>query len=109
MFVPATLDRADVRAMVDRVDTHIDDECERIYPGIRSGAAQIRLRNGTVLAKRIVEPKGETRNPMTDSDLEAKFRSNCEPLIGKQRCDRLLAGVWGFDALTDVAQFYAWG
>jgi 2-methylcitrate dehydratase PrpD len=109
MFVPATLDRPDVRALIERVDAKIDDECERIYPGVRSGSARIVLRDGKVLEKRVLEPKGEVKNPMTDADLEAKFRANCEPLLGGARCERILADVWKFDQLGEVTQFYKWG
>jgi 2-methylcitrate dehydratase PrpD len=109
MFMPETLARPDVRAMVERCDARIDDECERIYPGIRSGYAGIRLRDGTVLEKRVLEPKGEVKNPMTDADLEAKFHANCEPLIGRERCERIVAQVWKFDQLDDVAEFFKWG
>jgi 2-methylcitrate dehydratase PrpD len=109
MFVPATLDRPDVRALIERVDAKIDDECERIYPGVRSGSARIALRDGKVLEKRVLEPKGEVKNPMNDADLEAKFRANCEPLLGGARCERILADVWKFDHLGEVTQFYKWG
>ena len=97
MFVPATLDRPDVRALIERVDTKIDEECERIYPGVRSGSARIILRDGRVLEKRVLDPKARVKNPMTDADLEAKFRANCEPLLGGARCERMLADVWKFD------------
>ena len=109
MFVPATLDRPDVRALIERIDARLDDECERIYPGIRSGAAEIRLRDGTLLAKRVLEPKGEVKNPMTDEDLEAKFRANCEPIVGRARCERLISDVWQFDRLQDVSGLFQWG
>lgn len=109
MFVPATLDRPDVRALIERIDARLDDECERIYPGIRSGAAEIRLRDGTLLAKRVLEPKGEVKNPMTDADLEAKFRANCEPIVGRARCDQIIADVWRFDELGDASGFFKWG
>jgi len=46
---------------------------------------------------------------MTDADLEAKFRANCEPLLGGARCERILADVWKFDQLGEVTQFYKWG
>ena len=69
MFVPETLDRADLRALIERIDAKLDDECERIYPGIRSGAAKITLKSGKVLEARVLEPKGEVKNPMTDADL----------------------------------------
>ncbi|MEO7727538.1 MAG: MmgE/PrpD family protein [Burkholderiales bacterium] len=109
MFVPATLDRPDVRAMVERADARIDDECERIYPGVRSGMARLELRDGKVLEKRVLEPKGEVKNPMTDADLEGKFRANCEPIIGGARGERVLADVWNFNQLTDVTAFFKWG
>lgn len=109
MFVPATLDRPDVRALIERIDARIDDECERIYPGIRSGAVHIRLRDGRAFDKRVLEPKGEVRNPMTDADLAAKFRANCEPIIGAARCERILADVWRFDKLESVTEFFSWG
>ena len=109
MFVPATLDRPDVRALIERIDARIDDECERIYPGVRSGSVRITLRTGKTLENRVLEPKGEVKNPMTDADLEAKFRANCEPLLGAARCTRVLADVWKFDELREVTQFFNWG
>ena len=109
MFVPATLDRPDVRALIERIDARIDDECERIYPGVRSGSVRITLRTGKTLENRVLEPKGEVKNPMTDADLEAKFRANCEPLLGAVRCTRVLADVWKFDELREVTQFFNWG
>ena len=49
-------DRTDVRALTQLIDARLDDECERIYPGVRSGSARIKLRDGTVLEKRVLEP-----------------------------------------------------
>jgi 2-methylcitrate dehydratase PrpD len=109
MFVPETLDRPDVRALIERIDAKVDDECERIYPGIRSGAAKITLRDGRMLEKRVLEPKGEVKNPMTDEDLAEKFRANCEPVIGRERCERVVAAVWNFDTLADANEFFRWG
>ena len=80
-----------------------------MYSVVGLAAALRTLRDGTLLAKRVLEPKGEVKNPMTDADLEAKFRANCETIIGKERCDRLLADVWDFDRLGGVTQFYMWG
>ena len=70
-----------------------DPKCDRIYPGRRSGVARLTLKNGATLEKRVLDPKGEGENQMTDEDLAHKFRSNCEPIIGKLRCDDLLNAV----------------
>jgi 2-methylcitrate dehydratase PrpD len=108
MFLPDNLRRADLAALMRRINTAVDPECERIYPGIRSGAISITLRDGRTLSARIVEPKGESRNPMTDADLEHKFRSNCEPLLGAQRSAELLAAIRGFEDQADASALYRW-
>ncbi len=104
-FLPDSLNRPEVRALIERVDTHVDPECERIYPGTRSGAVHILLRDERRLEARVLEPKGEAANPMSDTDLEAKFRANCEPIIGAPRCEELLQFVSRFEALNDIHDF----
>ena len=109
MFTPETLARPDVRALTERSDARIDDECERVYPGVRSGCVRIRLRDGTLLEKRVLEPRGEVKNPMTDADLEEKFHANCDAIVGRARGGRIVAQVWEFDQLGDVTEFFKWG
>ena len=45
---------------------------------------------------------------MTDEDLAHKFRSNCEPMVGKARCDELLDTVWRLEKASDLRTFFAW-
>jgi 2-methylcitrate dehydratase PrpD len=101
-FRPASLGRPQIKALLPRIATHVDAECERIYPGVRSGAVRVALRDGRVLESRIVHPKGEAQNPMSDADLEAKFRANCEPLVGAAACKALLERIAHFEAATGV-------
>ena len=90
---------------IEASDTQIDDECERIYPGRRSGVVRIDLADGRSVEERVLDPKGEGENPMTDDDLKRKFTVNCEPVIGKAKCEPpARARVWNFDnASADVA------
>lgn len=106
-FLPESLDRPQVRSLIGRIDTHIDDECERLYPGKRSGVARITLRDGREFERRVLEPKGEAANPMSDADLERKFVANCEPILGRQRCESLLDKVWRFEELGEAAEILA--
>lgn len=105
-FLPDSLDRPAVRKLIDACDTRIDEECERIYPGRRSGVVRIELDDGRSLEKRVLDPKGEGENPMTDDDLERKFTSNCEPVIGKAKCESLMKLVWGFDNARDLHELH---
>jgi len=102
MFLPETMERPEVDALVQRVDAYVDDECERMYPAKRSAVVRIQLENGRKLEKRLVDPKGDLDNPMSDNDLARKFTGNCEPVIGKARCSLLLDQVRRFETLDDV-------
>src|SRR5262249_44086625 len=77
------LQHAEVQRLIGVTTAKVDDECERIYPGRRSGMAKVTLQNGQSFERRVLDPKGEAENPMTDDDLMHKFRSNCEPIVGK--------------------------
>ena len=107
-FLPGSLHRPEVQALMQRIDAHVDEDCERIYPGKRSGAVHIALRDGRKLDIRVIDPKGETENPMSDADLERKFVANCAPILGKPRCEKLLGQVWRYDELSDVSDFFRW-
>jgi 2-methylcitrate dehydratase PrpD len=107
-FLPESLNRAVVRRLIEVSDTAIDDECERIYPARRSGVVRIVLNDGRTFEKRVLDPKGEGENPMTDTDLQRKFVVNCEPLIGKAKCERLLAVIWDFDKTKNTAEIFNW-
>jgi 2-methylcitrate dehydratase PrpD len=96
-FLPESLHRSEVRALLPKIDTRIDDECERLYPRTRSGVVRVTLRTGEKAERRVVDPKGEATSPMTDADLERKFTANCEPLIGRARCDELLHFISHFE------------
>ena len=97
MFLPESLERPGVRRLIDASDAYLDDECERIYPKRRSGAVEIALTDGRKLAARVLDPKGEGDNPMSDADLERKLVVNCEPVLGTAGCRSLIAAVWEFD------------
>ena len=104
-FLPGSLARPEVKRVIEISDTRLDPECERLYPGRRSGAVEIGLKGGRKLAARVLDPKGEGENPMSDADLERKFAANCEPLLGKQRSGEVLQAVWDFENARDVGKF----
>jgi hypothetical protein len=34
--------------------------------------------------------------------------ANCEPIVGRDKCARLLEAVWSFDRLDNLALLYRW-
>jgi 2-methylcitrate dehydratase PrpD len=107
-FLPESLARPEVRRLIDVANTVLDHECDRLYPGRRSGVVQVELNDGRKLERRVLDPKGEGENPMSDADLERKFRVNCEPLVGQAKCERLLELMWSFDKAQSLQELFSW-
>ena len=108
LFLPESMGRAEVQRLVKLADAYVDEECERIYPGRRSGSVEIALNDGRRMATRVLDPKGESENPMSDADLECKFSVNCEPVIGSEKCRALLEAVWQFDRDDGIRRLLRW-
>ena len=108
LFLPESLQRPEVQRLVKLADAYVDEECERAYPGRRSGCVEIKLQDGRRVATRVLDPKGESENPMSDADLERKFSVNCEPVIGTERCRALLEAIWQFDRADGIANLLRW-
>ena len=68
----------------------------------------MQFKDGTKLEERVLDPKGEGENPMTDDDLTHKFMSNCRPLLGEQKCARVLQTVWSLGRSADLKELYLW-
>lgn len=107
-FERANLDRPDIRRLIDVTDVYVDEECERIYPGRRSGVARVKLKDGRLLEERVLDPKGEGENPMTDEDLITKFSANCAPVLGEARSRQVLDLVMGLKPGTALDGLYRW-
>ena len=105
-FKPGRIDRPEVQAMIPKVKVYVDEETDRVYPQRRGGVVTLVMKDGARLSERVLDPKGEGENPMSDADLDRKFLSNCEPILGHDKCQRLLEAVWGFDRLDSLAVFY---
>jgi 2-methylcitrate dehydratase PrpD len=107
-FKPGRIDRPEVQSMIPKVQVYTDEETDRLYPRRRGGVVTLVMKDGTRLTERVIDPKGEGENPMSDADLERKFVANCERIVGKDKCARLLDAVWGFDRLDNLALLYRW-
>jgi 2-methylcitrate dehydratase len=95
---PALLD------LVAKVKVHRDAELSKRYPAGIPNRLTITLADGKQLVKEVEFPRGHARNPMTDAEVEAKFRRLAEPRFGKARCDAILKACWELDKLKSAGE-----
>jgi 2-methylcitrate dehydratase PrpD len=86
-------------AMRDKVHAAAD-------PALAPDAAQVSVTTatGTRLRADIEHCLGSATRPMSDRDLEDKFRGLCDGVIEGHRVDQLIAACWRLDKLPDVAE-----
>jgi 2-methylcitrate dehydratase PrpD len=62
-----------------------------------------RCTDGATVEVRINKPRGCIDNPLSNADLEAKFRDAARESINVQRQDRTLAAIHSLDSAADIA------
>jgi 2-methylcitrate dehydratase PrpD len=73
-------------------------------PEIREDEAylEVRLRDGRVLQKHVPHAIGSLERPMSDQDLEAKFRALAENVLPPPRLDELIRLCWNIETAREV-------
>ena len=95
---PALLD------LVAKVKVHRDAQLNERYPKGIPNRITVTMKDGRKLVREVEFPRGHAGNPMTDSEVEKKFRTEVEPVYGKERAERILAACWGLDKLGSAGE-----
>jgi 2-methylcitrate dehydratase PrpD len=96
-FADDIVNRADMVALRRKVVATVDD-------AIDEAAADVTaiLTDGRRIHVRVEHAIGSLANPMTDAQLEAKFRGLAEPVLGADRCGALISACWGVGQASDL-------
>jgi 2-methylcitrate dehydratase PrpD len=97
-YRPELINRPDVLALRGKVSVTVD-------PNIREDETQVsvELDSGQRYTTHIDHVIGSTERPMSDADMEVKFRGLTEPVLPKSQVDRLIESCRNVTQLDDVA------
>ena len=73
------------------------------YPEGAPGRVTIRMRSGEAHVSEIRYPRGHEKSPMSDAEVENKFRDLCAGALGAPGCDRALKALWQLESMQDAA------
>jgi 2-methylcitrate dehydratase len=88
--------------LVAKVKVHRDAALSQRYPAGIPNRLTITLADGKQLVKEVEFPRGHARNPMTDAEVEAKFRRMAEPRFGKPRCEAIVKACMELEKLKSA-------
>ena len=103
-FEPTRFTAADVRTLLSKVKVHLDDALTPRYPRGIPNRVVVTLKDGRTFTNEVEFPRGHAGNPMTDAEVETKFRTLVEPRYGKPMADEVLKTCWAFESVTDVTR-----
>ncbi len=106
-FTEENIWRPDVRTLMTKVDWVVDEEFERRYPEHYSCAVTVTMEDGKEYTSVIDDPKGDYRNPVTQDELEEKFRKLALRELDGAQVERIISLVGDIHEVDDIGALFA--
>jgi 2-methylcitrate dehydratase PrpD len=93
--------------LASRVRCIADAECDRIFPSQFPAVLRVRLKSGEAREARISHNRGGPENPLSDEELEIKFRANAGVALPAEQVEELrsaLEALGEADTVGDVVR-----
>jgi len=93
--------------LVNRVKCMPSDEADRSEHEFNLCELEIVLKSGERKTVRVEYHRGHFKNPMTDGEIEEKFRSMAQKHLSADRVDSLLCQLWALESVPKVGELIA--
>ena len=94
--------------LVSRVKVEVSEEANSRAPEAMLCDLEVVTTTDHILSSRVAYHKGHYKNPLTDHELEDKFRGLAKGVLPDSRTDGLLAHLWELDKVTDITGLLRW-
>jgi 2-methylcitrate dehydratase len=103
-FDPGRFTDPGLLGLIAKVKIHRDAALSKRYPVGIPNRVTVTLQDGRQLVKEVEFPRGHAKNPMTDAEVEHKFRTLVELRYGKDRANRVLAACWELERVNSAGE-----
>jgi len=93
-----------LNALIERATLRENPEFTRVHPREWPCRIELTLRGGRRMAAEARYFKGHAQRPLSDEEIERKFRALAVPLLGGKRADAVLAAAWRLEKLADIGE-----
>jgi 2-methylcitrate dehydratase len=92
-----------LRRLIQKVAIEEDPQMTRQYPKAVPNEVIVTTRSGRMLKKKIDYPKGHAKRPISDAEVEIKFR-NLTRRISTAQQDKILDTLWNLEKVKDAGE-----
>lgn len=101
-FDPKRFTEKKVLDLLDRTKIREADDLNPGYPKGIPNRLIVTMKDGRKLEKRVDFPRGHAGNPMTDDEVEKKFRTLAKGVVSDKTQAAILKACWDLDKARDV-------
>lgn len=104
-FGPKRISDPELIGLIQKISVSRNAELSAQYPEATPNEIRIELSSGKLLQRRVTYGRGHPKNPMTDKEVESKYRNLVRPVLPEQKMDRLLTEMWRLEQISDLGSF----
>src|SRR5215471_14395964 len=101
-FAPARIQDPALRPLIEKLRVTEEPDFTRRYPAEACTRIEVTTTSGRRVTAETTHPKGHHRNPLTDEEVEQKFRALAGTALGTERCGQVLRHLWTLDTLPTL-------
>ena len=101
-FGPKRLNDPALQALMQKVRVVEQEEFKGWYPQAMPTRVSVRTAMGKEYVKQVDFPLGHPRNPMSDREVEEKFRTLAAGKLDRAQAGKVIDFVWKLDRLKDI-------
>lgn len=91
-------------SLVAKISVLRDDTLSARYPEGIPNRLTVTMKSGETFVKEVTFPRGHAKNPMTDAEVEKKFRALAEPVLPAERIAQALDRLWNLDSEAQIGE-----
>lgn len=106
-FSPQTLNDPVIREVMKKIQVYVDPELDAMYPG--RWPARVTIETGRGIFKGGTDyPKGDPENPVSREELEKKFYTLVQPVLGDKRANGIISAVADLPGIRSPEDVMKW-
>lgn len=90
--------------LIQKVKIINDVGLNKQYPEAMPNIIEIKTRDGRLFSKKITYPKGHPKNPVTDKEVEIKFKSLSADVLSPEQLDTILDKLWHLESINNIGE-----
>lgn len=91
-------------SLVKRVKIIKDTSLDPLYPVAFPNNVEVTLKSGKTISREVLYPKGHPKNPMTDEEVEGKFRTLSSWYLTESEASLALRRLWSLEEIKDISE-----